>query len=90
MLTQLHEKPFVLKLDNKVRTVGVISDAVITPGRTSLLLTVTITDEEVAGILGAAQDKNEAAASPIGLSDAEIEDAIADPGPLALNLGDVA
>ena len=50
-------KPFVLKLDGKVREVGEIYIAEIDTGRTELELTVRLTDEEVAGLLGAASDK---------------------------------
>jgi hypothetical protein len=76
MLTQLEGKPLTISLDGKKRQIGVIEAARINGDRTAVFVTATVTDEEVAGILGAAQDKNEAAASPIGLSDQEITDII--------------
>lgn len=85
-IEQLEGKNFVIRLDGAVRNIGVIDDVRISPDRTGLQVTVKLTDEEVAGIFGAAADKAEREASPIGMSDAEIaaivEDETADPGPL--------
>jgi len=70
----LNGKPFYLKVDGKQRKIGEIDDAMISNGRTKLSVIVKMTDEEAAGILGAAQDKAEAAESPIGMSEAEIKE----------------
>ena len=59
MLTQLEGKPFTLTLEGKSRKIGKIEAALISGDRQSLMVTVQMTDEEAAGILGAAQDKNE-------------------------------
>lgn len=85
-ITQLNGKPFVIKLDGRVRNIGEVANAVINPGRTVLDISITITDEEIAGILGAAADKGEREESPVGMSLAEIDAIIdadlPDPGPL--------
>lgn len=95
-ITQLEGTNFVVRLHGAVRNIGTIEDVRISPDRTGLQVTVKLTDEEVAGIFGAAADKAEREASPIGMSNAEIaacvedalvlsgariEDETADPGP---------
>lgn len=72
-ITQLVGKPIVVYgKDGRKRKLGEVTSAHISDDRTGLMFHATITDEEVAGILGAAQDKNQRAASSIGLSDTEI------------------
>lgn len=76
MLKQLEGKPFTISLHGKSRVIGTIAGATVEANRTALMVAVTLTDEEVAGILGAAQDKAEAAQSPIGLSDSEVQEVL--------------
>ena len=78
MLTQLHGKVFTMALDGKSRKIGKITQAEIDKSRTRLELSIELTDDEIAGILGAAADRAEAAASPIGLSESEIQEAVGD------------
>ena len=72
-IPQLAGKPFILKLDAKVRTVGEVKSAEIDPQRTHMWVRVDLTDEEAAGLLGAAADKA-ALGSP--LTEEEIEDIV--------------
>lgn len=65
---QLVGKPVVIYANGRRRVIG----AKLDDARKSIAFTADITDEEAAGILGAAQDRNQATASPIGMSDAEI------------------
>ena len=76
MLKQFENKPFYIKVNGKQRKIGHIVSLAVSPDRTGLDVTVKITDEESAGILGAAQDKAEIAASPLGLTNAEIDSII--------------
>lgn len=73
-IKQLEGKPLTISLEGKTRKLGMIEFAQLQSARTRLVLEIKVTDEEIAGILGAAQDKAEAAASPIGLTDQEISD----------------
>lgn len=75
-IKQLEGKAFTLKLEGKQRTIGKVTDARIDKSRTQVQVTITLTDEEAAGLLGAAQDKFEAAESEIGMSDREITEAL--------------
>lgn len=76
-IKQLEGKQFVIKLDGRTRTIGEISVANIDQERTELEIAVRLTDEEVAGILGAAADKAERAnPDNLGLTDAEVAKAI--------------
>ncbi len=75
-LEQFKDKPLTLRLGGKTRVIGHIEAARISRDRTGIFITAAITDEEVAGILGAAQDRNEAVASAIGLSEAEIAEVV--------------
>jgi hypothetical protein len=72
-IPQLAGKPFILKLDRKVRDVGEIHKVEIDPQRTELWVNVKLTDEEAAGLLGAAADKA-ALGSP--LTESEIDDIV--------------
>lgn len=71
-IPQLKGKPFIFKLDSKVRTLGDVTEFKIDEKRTTVQLTVSLTDEEAAGILGAAA----AAAHIPPLTDSEIEDLV--------------
>lgn len=73
LIPQLAGKQFVIKLDGRTRPIGEIAKASITNDRTVLTAVVTLTDEEAAGILGAAADKA-LAATP--LTNSEVEDIV--------------
>jgi hypothetical protein len=77
-LSQFEGLPLTITLDGKKRTIGRVEAARVSADRQALMLTAELTDEEIAGILGTAQDKIEAATSPLGLSNREIETALAD------------
>ena len=72
-IDQLVGKPIVIYAGGKRREIGEVVSAHISGSRTGIVFHGKITDEEAAGILGAAQDKNQAAASPLGLSEAEVD-----------------
>lgn len=72
-IDQFIGKPVVVYVGGRRRVIGEVTSAHIDKSRTGIRISATITDEEVAGILGAAQDKNQAAASEIGLSESEID-----------------
>ena len=71
-IPQLAGKPFILKLDSKVRTVGEVKSAEIDPQRTHMWVRVDLTDDEAAGLLGAAADKRSLAP----LTESEIDDIV--------------
>jgi len=75
-IPQLKGRPFIFKLDSKVRTLGDVTDFKIDQKRTTAQLTVALTDEEAAGILGAAADKALQANLGEPLSDEEIQDLV--------------
>lgn len=74
LIPQLDGKSFVIKLDGRSRTIGRIVQTAITNDRKMLTLIVDLTDEEAAGILGAAADKALVPVPP--LTDSEIEDLV--------------
>ena len=77
-LTQFEGLPVTITVRGEKRVIGHVESARITTDRTGLLFSAKITDEEVSGILGAAQDRNINLARPmLPLSDQEITDIIA-------------
>lgn len=77
-LTQFEGLPVTITVRGEKRTIGHVEAARITSDRTGLLFSAKLTDEEAAGILGAAQDRNLSFARPLlPLSDQEITDIIA-------------